>query len=428
MTSGTFTTIALDSINVNRAERQRRNLTNIHVLADSINRLGLIHPIVVTRDLDLVAGERRFEAARSLGWTHITCQYIDELDHPTRRAIELEENIKREALIWQDDARAVAEYHELRVSEEPGWTQESTAEALGLSGPTIAQKLQVARELRLGNQMVLDAPRYSTALGIVSRAESRKNEAEIASILKRPLPAAEAAPDSILNADFNEWADTYDGPRFNFIHCDFPYGINANKFNQGSATLHGGYADTEDTYWTLCHTLARNLNRLASESCHIMFWFSMHYYHDTLLFFETYTDFRIDPFPLVWMKSDNIGILPDPERGPRRIYETCLFGSRGDRKITRPVSNAVFSPSERDQHMSIKPQEMLEKFFRMFVDSNTLILDPTCGSGGSLRAAETLFAAHVLGLEKNEEFADRANAALNKARVIRRASTPIPTV
>src|SRR5258708_20224521 len=105
-----------------------------------------------------------------------------------------------------------------------------------------------------------------------------------------------------------------------------------------------------------------------------MFWFSMHYYHDTLLFFETYTDFKIDPFPLVWMKSDNVGILPDPTRGPRRIYETCLFGARGDRQIARAVSNAVFSPSERDQHMSIKPQEMLEKFFRIFFDPNTFIL------------------------------------------------------
>lgn len=148
----------------------------------------------------------------------------------------------------------------------------------------------------------------------------------------------------------------------------------------------------------------------------------MHFYEDTLGFFEQHTDFRIDPFPLVWIKSDNVGILPDPERGPRRIYETCLFGSRGDRKIVRSTSNAVSSPSQRDLHMSIKPTEMLEKFFAMFVDKNTRMLDPTCGSGGALCAAEALGSSYVIGLERNKEFADRANIALRKNRNARAQS------
>ena len=31
---------------------------------------------------------------------------------------------------------------------------------------------------------------------------------------------------------------------FNFIHCDFPYGINADGFDQGSAAEMGGYEDS----------------------------------------------------------------------------------------------------------------------------------------------------------------------------------------
>lgn len=122
------------------------------------------------------------------------------------------------------------------------------------------------------------------------------------------------------------------------------------------------------------------------------------------------------------MKSNNVGILPDPTRGPRRIYETCFFGSRGDRQVVRPVSNAVFSPSQRDQHMSIKPEAMLQSFFRMFVDSNTSMLDPTAGSGGALCASEGLGAAYVIGLERDLEFAARANAALRKSRLARKAN------
>lgn len=415
MTSGAFTSLPISSILVNRAERQRKELPNVDILADSINRLGLIHPIVVRRDdCSLVAGERRLEACRSLGWTNITIQFLDELDPLVVHAIELEENIKREQLPWQDECRAIAEYHALRAGEEPEWSMEKTAEALGISKQVVSEKIKVADELRSGNKLVSEAPRLSTARGIVRRAESRRAETEIASIGAPKAEHEEPLAGPIINADFNAWAPTYSGPKFNFVHCDFPYGINADKFNQGAAATHGGYNDSEKTYWTLCTSLISNMDRLCTPSCHFMFWFSMHYYHETLDFFHRNSDIRFDPFPLIWTKSDNIGILPDPERGPRRIYETALFGSRGDRKIVRSTSNADFSPSDRSEHMSIKPEAMLRKFFQMFVDQSTVYLDPTCGSGSSVRAARSLGAAHVVGLEVNSEFAERANQAFVK--------------
>lgn len=414
MTSGSFSSISIEAINVNRSERQRHDLQNIEVLADSIRRLGLIHPVVIDRENNLVAGERRLTACRSLGWTNINAQFVDELDPLLAHAIELEENVKRDALTWQDEARAVAEYHALRASQEEKWTQEDTATALGLSPMTVTDKLGVVRALESGNALVNSAPRFSTARGIVRRAESRRVEADILA-LDAPASVPDAPSGPILNADFNLWAPAYTGPKFNFIHCDFPYGINADKFNQGAAATHGGYADSEDVYWRLCETLAVDLDRLAAPSAHFMFWFSMHFYTETLDFFARNTDIKFDPFPLMWTKSDNIGIIPDPERGPRRIYETCLFGSRGDRKIVRSVSNADYSPSTRDEHMSIKSEAMLRKFYAMFVDSSTNFLDPTCGSGSSVRAASGLGAQRVVGLEINPDFAERANINFVKA-------------
>jgi DNA modification methylase len=71
--------------------------------------------------------------------------------------------------------------------------------------------------------------------------------------------------------------------------------------------------------------------------------------------------------------------------------------------------------------MSEKPEPMLRHFFGMLVDENTVMLDPTCGSGSALRAAESLGAKYVLGLESNEEFADRAREALAQFRTLRKA-------
>jgi len=445
VTSGNFHSLSTDSIRVERDDRQRRELVDIDSLADSIRRLGLINPVVVTRDNVLVAGERRLTAIRQLGWTHVTVQYVDELDQPALYAIELEENIKRVDLDWRDQTEAFLKYHELRLATETKWVQGDTAEALGVSEGEVSRRLMVAKEVRAGNARIIEAPKYSVALGIVKRNEERKDEQELTSIAVAVRPRttsissignptitqgtatltavpANDGSETILNTSFNNFAPIYTGARFNLLHCDFPYGIGADGFNQGGAAAHGGYSDDEGTYWELLRTLASNLDRLTTPSCHLIFWYSMKLYQPTIEFLRKETDFVIDDFPLIWLKSDNAGILPDPSRGPRRVYETALFGRRGDRKIVQAVANAYAAPTVRDRHMSEKPEPVLRHFFRMVVDGHSLVLDPTAGSGSAIRAAEGLGAKHTLGLEINPEFAARARTALVQSRKLRNAS------
>jgi DNA modification methylase len=73
---------------------------------------------------------------------------------------------------------------------------------------------------------------------------------------------------------------------------------------------------------------------------------------------------------------------------------------------------------------------MLCKFFPMFVDENTLMLDPTCGSGTSLRAAKSLGASYVLGIEKKPNFVEDATRAFEKwvqANGNGQSPTPMPS-
>jgi DNA modification methylase len=72
--------------------------------------------------------------------------------------------------------------------------------------------------------------------------------------------------------------------------------------------------------------------------------------------------------------------------------------------------------------MSVKPEPMLRHFFEMVVDSNTSMLDPTAGSGSALRAADSLKARRVVGIERDAEFAERANDAWIKAKKMRSAA------
>lgn len=411
MTSGEFHSTPLTSITIDRASRNRRELdpSAISAIADSISRIGLIHPIVVTREGALVAGETRLEAVRSLGWTSIPTQFAEELDPTSLRKIELEENIKRTNLEWKDECRAIQELHQLNKSSNPAWTLEDTAAAIGVTSRTISQYISVAAAL--GTERVDAAPKFSTALGIVKRTNERAAQDEAALLADAPPPQV----DNVLVEDFNEWAPKFSGTPFNLLHCDFPYGINISDVSTyGQANIHGRYDDSPATYFNLINTLVMNKERLLGASAHIIFWFSMQHYSRTYDLLSQH--FYVDPYPLIWHKSDNKGTYLGYERRARRIYESAFFCSLGDRKIISQVSNLVSSGTVRDLHMSAKPVEVLSHFFRMVVDGNTRLLDPTCGSGGALVAAEAAGAAYVLGLEINPEFAATARTQLASRR------------
>lgn len=422
MTSGHFHSVDPNRININRDERQRRELRNIDELAESIHRIGLIHPLVVTRDLDLVAGERRLTAVKSLGWTSVPIQYTEDLDELTLHVIELEENVKRQDITWQERALAIDNYQRLRQTQEGSFSQNDAAKELGLTANDVSKNISIAKELIKGNERVKNADKFSTALNVVVRENQRKQSSAITKVadkadaiatLPGETPVVKTKPVPLLNEDFHEWAAAYCGPKFNLIHCDFPYGVGMHKSDQGAGQEFGEYKDTPDVYWALLDTLKMGMDNVVADSAHLIFWFSMDYYSDTRSLLSL-MGWKVNPFPLIWFKSDNTGIIPDAQRGPRRVYETAFFCSRGDRLLTQKgaVSNVfAFAGRGKEIHMNEKPVPMLQHFLSMVCDEYSSILDPTAGSANVLKAATRLGAPTVLGLERDPEFFERSSAA-----------------
>lgn len=433
-----FSTIPIKSIIIDRENRQRKELTDISSLAASISETGLINPIVVTQTPDgpkLIAGERRLSAHIELGLEEIPVQFFSDLDPVQQHLIELEENVQRVDLSWQDEVDAVAEYHELRRRLEPNWNIERTAEALRVDPSLVSRQLLVKRTMDEGVEEVADAQKFSTAYNFAQRREERRKTQAKRDLLTDLTPpssapepsfmdgaeeAEEVTPTStrhcdIKKADFIEWSQQVLDEPFNLLHVDFPYGVNAgNTSGQSAAKNFGGYEDTKDVYDLLLSAFIKNLDNFCSPSAHMMFWFSMDYYEETRLLLAE-SGWRVDPFPLVWFKSDNTGILPDANRGPRRVYETAFFCTRGDRKIVKAVGNAVGvgTPPKMDKiHMSQKARPMLEHFFRMIVDESTVMLDPTAGSCEAVAVAEASGAKYSLGLELNADYVADARTKL----------------
>lgn len=85
--------VKIDDIKIKN--RVRRDLGDLDSLKDSLKTYGLLNPITITQDYVLVAGERRLQAAISLGWENINANIIDNADEIRQLEIEMEENNQR---------------------------------------------------------------------------------------------------------------------------------------------------------------------------------------------------------------------------------------------------------------------------------------------------------------------------------------------
>ena len=393
-------------------DRQRKDFdpAEIRALARSIERRGgLIHPIVLDKDMTLIAGHRRLLAHKFLKLDLIDARFNNTTDPVELKVIELEENVRRVDLSWQEKCNAIKQLHSSYKSQESDWTLEKTADALGMEPSHVSKFLGLAEEIAAGNQQVIKAEKMSHAVTAIKRERKKNVDNFLNTVFEEKTedkPEATAPSKPIICADFIEWSKSYSGPKFNFIHCDFPYGVNMDKSGQVSQSL-GLYEDSEDTYWKLVDALVSNFKNIATHTSHIMFWFSMKYYERTRLALEAIPGARVFPYPLIWHKSDGRGMMPDMMREGRRTYETAFLVSVNDRSILKPVANSFACPlDETRAHQAAKPKPMLEHFFQMFVESGVRVLDPTAGSGNALVVARSL-GAEILGIELDQAFVDR---------------------
>ena len=127
--------------NVNQP-RKSFNEEKIEELAESIKEHGIIQPIVVRKKnegYEIVAGERRWRAARKAGLSEVPC-LIRELTDEQNMLIAIIENMQREDLNPIEEAEGL---HQMITSF--GLTQEQVSKSVGKSRPYIANSLRLLK-------------------------------------------------------------------------------------------------------------------------------------------------------------------------------------------------------------------------------------------------------------------------------------------
>ena len=136
-------TLRVSELEPNR-DQPRKQFSDeaIQTLADSIQQYGMIQPILVRPlglNYQIVAGERRWRAARMLGMDEVPV-VIRELTDEETMAIALIENLQREDLNPMEEAEGYQ-----TLMQQYNMTQEETAQRVGKSRSAVANAMRLLK-------------------------------------------------------------------------------------------------------------------------------------------------------------------------------------------------------------------------------------------------------------------------------------------
>jgi ParB family chromosome partitioning protein len=153
-------------------------------LADSLRSRGMLQPIRARWDQDLarwviVAGERRFRAARRAGWAEVPCVTVDgPLTATEIRMDQVIENALRE------DLRPIEQAHAFReLMDANGWSARRLAEELHVSHQTVSRAvalLELPEDVRDRVEGGELSPRAAAEIATLDHADDQRAVADLA--------------------------------------------------------------------------------------------------------------------------------------------------------------------------------------------------------------------------------------------------------
>lgn len=405
--------------------RQRRefNPDKLRQLSESIQRNGLLHPIVIESltDRRLLVGERRLRVVSAFGAPfrcdnqtimpgHIPVLIFGELTELQRQEVEYEENAIREDLSWQEKNQAIARLHALRTAQaaDRGERQTYTATATEIKGDNVkAPDVMAVRhatilEPFLSDPEVAKAKTEKEALSIARK----KLTAEFATRLAQNFDQSKSkSPHAIIHGDLREVLPGLAESSFDCIIVDPPYGIDAHKMSTLSGSESGIRHEYEDTFeyaFSVWEAIFSASTRLCKASAHLYMFCDFRHWTTLSEMAESY-GWAVWATPIIWHKPSG-GMLGDTARGPRKSYELILYASRGDRKVTGVYLDVIVAnAADTEHHAAAKPVEVYTNLLRRSCHPGDRVIDMCCGGGTIFPAANRLrlIATGIEGVERH---------------------------
>ncbi|MBE7413438.1 MAG: ParB/RepB/Spo0J family partition protein [Leptospiraceae bacterium] len=172
---GTVRKIKIDKIHPAENQPRQERQKGIGELAESLKQDGLLQPIVVTKKISdefytIIAGERRYHAAKLLGWSEIECKILDRDKKETYR-IAIIENLQRENLSPYEEIEAISYlkkqylYTDQELGGIFGKSRNYMTEILSISSLS-PEEIKICKDLKIDNKNLLIQAVLSSKKGV----------------------------------------------------------------------------------------------------------------------------------------------------------------------------------------------------------------------------------------------------------------------
>lgn len=409
-------------------DRQRKEFDPVALeeLRQTIQAKGLMHAIVVRQEnnqLFLVAGERRLRAIETLwmlgGQFKFNGETVPEgvvpyvtlgqLSPLMAEEAELEENLHRKDLTWQENAAAMAKLHSIRsrqaqaegrVHTVADTAQETKGRSDGGYQAAVRKDLVVANYLHIPE--VAKAKTADEAFKILKKQEeTRKNVALAASVGK----TFNQSVHELHNENCLSWMRGTHTEQFDVILTDPPYGMGADSFGDAAGKLGGiehHYKDDYEHWRSLMEEWCGLAFRVAKPQAHAYVFCDLDNFHE-LKKLMTQAGWWVTRTPFVCTKP-NSGRVPHPDHGPRRQWEMILYAIKGKKLTTGIYPDVITTFADPNMsHGAQKPVALFADLLKRSCKPGDTVLDSFAGSGTIFPAAHQL-KVKAVGLELSPEY------------------------
>lgn len=411
----------VDICTISEYDRSRKEYGNIEELKLSIKQKGLLHPLVVEElpievgpmglasepDIQhyrLLAGGRRFQAIKELGWETVGVNIYKNLTELEGKSIELAENLDRLDLTWHEKILLQREIHEMQQlihgkklalsnPDAGGWDQKATAEMLGKSPAALSMDMNLASALDSIPELA-GCKTKDEASKMFRQIQERMIREELA---KRSLISPEATQekliDSFIIGDFFEHSKEIPTGSIHLCEVDPDYaiGIKGHKENQNDVA---NYREIpKDVFLERMAQLISECSRMLTESGWLILWFASEWEEELHKLLQL-SGFRVPRTPAIWTKPGVVGSTSRPEWILGSSYEKFFYAGKVGANIIKQgrTNNFVFPPipPASKVHPTERPIELITEILKTFTLENSRIAVPFVGSGNTLLAAANL--------------------------------------
>lgn len=403
-------------------DRQRTSFDPEYIqeLAISIRDNCLMHAPVMD-EKGLIAGECRLEAVKLLNEMGEAFWYdgekipegmlpyvsVNDLTLVQRFELELEENIRRKDLTWQERTRAIARLAALKTeiitaeTGRPPTTRELQSSILELDAKGNANgKLRTHLDLaqNLDRPEIAKAKTQQEAIKTLKRIALAEQHAKIAELAGESYTASSH---QLYHADAEVWMGDAAPEQFDVILTDPPYGMGADDFGDSGGKAGGahGYSDSAEILQHIHQWFPAQAYRLAKPQAHLYVFCDLEWFKEWRAALAQ-AGWKVFRTPLIWFNPTKYR-APWPEHGPQRKWEMCVYAVKGDKPVTRLYPDVITCQADENLgHAAQKPVALYTDLLQRSALPGSRVLDPFVGSGPIFEAAHTLHCTAV-GVERD---------------------------